>query len=377
MKVISKNEIVKQRIIAEICTGKYTCGDALPSIMTLAKRFEVSKNTISLALAALHDAGIITLEHGKQTRVTGKLFQRHIEIITNGQAPVGNDIFWGAFSHGIDDELLSRNAISYHHVSFLDSFLYHDAPTPEHLRDGGVILMGAADVDDLKRLSREKIPFCLIYDSPRETEAPLFGVDFVPVMEQIARRLAEAKCTRVAWLGSTSDGVGDGDDGRYDGINRRKQELFHAALKRHGIPVIPELQVSCPHLLSNGYLAMRQLLGAVKEAPDAVFFASDLLAPGGFKALHEAGLKVPDNVLAIGCDGVEIGNYLIPAVSTVEFNRYEIGRSAAAALADHLTYGTPITGAIVRAALTERESFPLYTTALPQRRISPDRTSVR
>lgn len=67
MRSISKSEVVRNLIIEDIHAGWYASGDALPSIETLAKRFEVSKNTVSLALSGLREAGIVRLEHGKAT----------------------------------------------------------------------------------------------------------------------------------------------------------------------------------------------------------------------------------------------------------------------------------------------------------------------
>lgn len=103
MRSISKSEAVRNLIIEDIHAGWYASGDALPSIETLAKRFEVSKNTVSLALSGLREAGIVRLEHGKATRVTGQLFKRHVEVIVYGQYPALHDPFWGEFTRGIGD----------------------------------------------------------------------------------------------------------------------------------------------------------------------------------------------------------------------------------------------------------------------------------
>ena len=43
MRSISKSEAVRNLIIEDIHAGWYASGDALPSIETLAKRFEVAK----------------------------------------------------------------------------------------------------------------------------------------------------------------------------------------------------------------------------------------------------------------------------------------------------------------------------------------------
>ncbi len=352
MRTISKSEAVKKQIIRGIHLGNWPPGCALSSIEALAKKYGVSKNTVSIALAGLNDAGIIRLEHGKATRVCSQPFRRHIEIITYGQFPVANDHFWGEFNRGAVDELAGREDITCHLDALVNSFLYLNTPVPEHIQEGGVILMGSVDEDFLARLRLEKIPFITVHGSMAHDDHFGFGVDFAPVMEEIAGRLAGSGCRRIAFVG-----ISDAELTGRNNINRQKYDLFTAALKRHGLPVLPELQLFCEHFMHCGYQAVKELLDSGAERPDAFFFASDILAPGVYKALHEAGLRVPDDVLAVGCDGQEIGNYILPELTTIEFDRYEIGRTAAAALADFLIGNKNIVSRNFPASLLERKSL--------------------
>ncbi|MCQ6557476.1 LacI family DNA-binding transcriptional regulator [Paenibacillus mendelii] len=66
----------------------------------------------------------------------------------------------------------------------------------------------------------------------------------------------------------------------------------------------------------GGYLRMKELL-AEGEMPTAVFATYDNIAIGAMKALHEAGLKVPEDVSIIGFDNIKESEYLIPALTTV------------------------------------------------------------
>ena len=166
-------------------------------------------------------------------------------------------------------------------------------------------------------------------------------------------RFARAGCSRVAYIGTE----GDHNMGR-ENINRRKHRLFNAALERHGLPVLPELHSDCLHFMRCGYRAIRELLEK-HRAPDAVFFASDVLAPGGYKALHEAGLRVPEDVVAAGCDNLEIGDYVVPPLTTIEFDRYGIGRAAASGLVARLHGRESIPSRFFPAAIVNRESFPI------------------
>ena len=56
---------------------------------------------------------------------------------------------------------------------------------------------------------------------------------------------------------------------------------------------------------------MRDLLASA-YAPDAVFCFNDTLALGALRALHEAGLRVPEDVAVAGFDDIEDGRFSSP-----------------------------------------------------------------
>ena len=44
---------------------------------------------------------------------------------------------------------------------------------------------------------------------------------------------------------------------------------------------------------------------------------ADVMAIGAIRALRDAGLRVPEDVAVMGFDGLEVGNYTVPALSTI------------------------------------------------------------
>jgi len=56
---------------------------------------------------------------------------------------------------------------------------------------------------------------------------------------------------------------------------------------------------------------------AERGCPDALFCWNDEMAVGAYRALREQGLRVPEDVLLVGCDGSEEGEYMNPALSTI------------------------------------------------------------
>lgn len=66
----------------------------------------------------------------------------------------------------------------------------------------------------------------------------------------------------------------------------------------------------------SGYRAMTHLLGRTAR-PTAVFAANDRMAIGAALAIHEAGLRVPDDVSLVGLDDIEVAAYQSPPLTTI------------------------------------------------------------
>jgi DNA-binding LacI/PurR family transcriptional regulator len=88
----------------------------------------------------------------------------------------------------------------------------------------------------------------------------------------------------------------------------------------------------------DGAAAMRRLL-KLPERPDAVFCFNDLMALGAMRAIHEAGLRVPDDIALVGFDDVEEAEYSIPSLTTVAPDKTEIAEAAVSTLLRRINEG--------------------------------------
>jgi len=102
------------------------------------------------------------------------------------------------------------------------------------------------------------------------------------------------------------------------------QKAFHEA----GITLNNSFVKNGDWEYDSGYLCMKELLGE-EPGPTALFAMNDLMAAGAMDAIHDVGLKVPEDISVIGFDNREIASYLRPRLTTVEINLKEIGRTAA------------------------------------------------
>ncbi|MDI9628181.1 MAG: LacI family DNA-binding transcriptional regulator [Acidobacteriota bacterium] len=77
---------------------------------------------------------------------------------------------------------------------------------------------------------------------------------------------------------------------------------------------------------NSGYLAARELLAA--EQPTAIFVANDQMALGAFRAILEAGLRVPQDISLVGFDDIDEAVAFPTPLTTVAQDWDRVGRKA-------------------------------------------------
>lgn len=105
-------------------------------------------------------------------------------------------------------------------------------------------------------------------------------------------------------------------------------------LEDHQIPYRDAYIVESELTIAGGYEGARRLLENPHCDVTAVVCSNDQMAIGAYQAIHEAGLKIPDDLSIVGFDGLEIGQYLAPALTTVSQPVYDIGFAAAKFVVD-------------------------------------------
>lgn len=115
----------------------------------------------------------------------------------------------------------------------------------------------------------------------------------------------------------------------------RKQGYLDA-LQNRGRSVDDALIVTGDFTQTGGYEAMQQLL---PHRPDAVFVASDIMAHGALRAIHTAGLTVPDDIALVGFDDLPQSALVDPPLTTVRQPIQRLGALAVETLIDILDNG--------------------------------------
>lgn len=134
--------------------------------------------------------------------------------------------------------------------------------------------------------------------------------------------LAERGHRRIGMLGGNWSCFQIGHS-RYLGCKQACQEL--------GLPFDETQCEPCRYSLEDGYAAAKVLL---ERCPDltAIFAVSDVTALGAIRALRDLGKRVPEDISVMGYDGVAIGQYSFPRLTTVRQDTQRLAERGVEAL---------------------------------------------
>ena len=145
------------------------------------------------------------------------------------------------------------------------------------------------------------------------------GLDFPNLSSITVDDVEAARCAVESMidLGHRHIAVIGGELDKSD-VGRSRYEGCMKALRAHEIPFDTERDYRGVHFsYQDGYDAACDLLEKGRQFT-ALFTASDVMAVGAIRALHEKNLRVPEDVSVMGFDGLAVSSFLVPQLSTVK-----------------------------------------------------------
>jgi LacI family transcriptional regulator len=115
---------------------------------------------------------------------------------------------------------------------------------------------------------------------------------------------------------------------------------YRSALEAAGVRPRAGLVMPGMFFEESGRLATERLIDS-REPFTAIFAANDQMAFGAALALHQRGLRVPDDVSLVGFDDLAGASHSIPPLTTIQQAGLELGRIAAASLIQLMNGQTP------------------------------------
>lgn len=146
-----------------------------------------------------------------------------------------------------------------------------------------------------------------------------------------------------------------------------RSDGWQKALQDAGLEVRSDLLTFVDFTVEDGWKAARRL---IEQEPniDALFVSSDLQAVGALRAFVDSGRRVGEDVSVVGFDGIQLGEYISPRLTTVAQPFVDIARTVIERLLQLMgnDSGFDSDARILSTELRIRESCGCTSSASPQ-----------
>jgi len=195
--------------------------------------------------------------------------------------------------------------------------------------DGIVVFADRRDDPLIALLQAKRFPFFVFGLDVADTHYAMRAER--DAMYQMVRYLARTGSTSICFF------KGERDGRRLRAVTERLRG-YQEALAEAGLPLRDDLVVPCDWNSESG---RRVTLGILERQsrPDAIVAANDRVAFGVLKALHDHGVRVPEDIRVVGFDNFVQCAYTIPSLTSIEVPTLEMVRFAFSTLVD-LVEGT-------------------------------------
>ena len=304
----------------------------------------VSEKARQAILAAVEESGFQLNANAKQLK------QSHatsILIIVKG---TGNALF-AAMVEDIQNQLAATRYpvhVDYMHGS--DNEVRRAAMLIREKKALGVIFLGGNRENFRADFAGLGVPAVLVTNNAED-----LGLEKLSSVYIDDRRAAARAVETLIALGHRQIAVVGGHR-LYSDISRLRWEGIRQALDKAGLPFDDEADYATVYFSAeSGYGGTTELLNRGRSF-SALFAMSDLIAVGAVRALRDNGLRVPEDVSVIGFDGLPLGEYLIPRLTTVDQPRAAMCRRSVELLLDAIEHDAAPRHEAVPFTLLYRES---------------------
>ncbi len=281
----------------------------------------VSDATRARILAVAKELGYVPSLRGrslsaKRAFTVGLVVEREPDVLSE-------DPFFGAFIGGIEESLGPRGyalAVRVSRDSHASEAGYLELASNRRV-DGVFLSELRLDDSRITTMQRRGMPAVGVNPGPGGFAFPSVRQDGTAAIGELLRWLRRVGHQTIAHVTGPLQYV----------HSVERLEAFRSVLGELGLD--SSLLVEGDFTYRGGYEAADRLLAA-RPRPTAVFCANDLTAVGVMNRALDLGLRVPEDLSIVGYDGVALGTYTRPTLTTIQTSPWALGRESARLLLD-------------------------------------------
>ncbi|WP_078410214.1 LacI family DNA-binding transcriptional regulator [Priestia abyssalis] len=217
----------------------------------------------------------------------------------------------------------------------------------------GIIAIGAIDPQELKEVYYQHQNIVFVDYLPEEDVYDAVISDLEKATYKVMNYLFELGHANIGYMGGKTGikGLNGKECAEMDDV---RKSAYQKVMQEKGL-YQPENVLIGEWGPNGGYQLMKEAIE--KDClPTAMVIASDPMAIGALRALHEANIKVPEDISIVSFDDIEAAPFLNPPLSTVKVHTDEMGKTAAKLLYDRLNGRSIPVKAVLATDLILRES---------------------
>jgi len=294
---------VSDHLRERIRTGELAGGDTIPPQRKLSKILNVSEITVRRAIQELIKEGLLVSRAGSGTFVARASNRSRNEspLSVPTHTPIrmvlasltdGNP-FVSHFMRGVRQELGDGRPLHLIELPVDEDMRNETEETAAIHGTDGLIMMSPASMTLISLCQKHQRPYVLVHNDIADGKSMCLLVDYHTGILEAASHLLKTGRRRIALITASGRRFSTG----------RFLAAYRMALRFLGVEYDPSLVVMAGYSELSGYTATRDLLKS-DHPPDAIIYASDFQAKGGFNAAIELGRKIPDDLAIVGTGNV-------------------------------------------------------------------------
>lgn len=316
-------EVVTDELSAFV--SELPAGTKLPSVRNLMRRFNGSQATVDRSLLILE-------ERSQIRRIQGRGYFRSspapAEDLSNRSLRIDfcffllPDAIRNAFySVMVPDALQSSRELN----CIMNIFVLDPDASAEDFRAriqmnrfDGLLMLGSPKVVFGHILHSMKIPFIQIFPNSLDNRDFNCLTDNARAVRLGVDHLVELGHRQIAYL------HGQGFGGCYMLAQEERIMGFYESMRMYGLSVTASQVKYGGFTAEEGYAAARELLALPPELRPTAIFGNDHNVAGIYRAVHEAGLRIPEDISVMGFDNIPSQIALNPQLTSVEICYHEL-----------------------------------------------------